>query len=100
MLQKQEMEEVLSILLEAGGDFGELFFEDTRSAEMSMIDGKLEKVNSGRICGIGLRAFLNTNAVYAYTNDLSIENLKGTARRIGKALKGLPKPQEPFILND
>lgn len=100
MLQKQEMEEVLSILLEAGGDFGELFFEDTRSAEMSMIDGKLEKVNSGRICGIGLRAFLNTNAVYAYTNDLSIENLKGTARRIGKALKGLPKPQEPFILNE
>jgi len=100
MLQKRDIEEVLSVLLETGGDFGELFFEDTRSAEMSMTDGKLEKVNTGRLFGVGLRAFLETKAVYAYTNDLSIDNLKATARRIGKALKGPSKGYESVTLSE
>jgi TldD protein len=75
-------------MIENGADFGELFFEDRTSNSMEMTNGSMEMVSSGRIRGVGLRAFLGTNEVYAYTNDLSRDSILATATSVGKALKG------------
>jgi len=36
--------------------------------------------------GVGIRGFLGDKAIYAYTNDLSEENMLAVARRVGEAL--------------
>lgn len=47
--------------------------------------------------GVGIRGFLGDKAIYAYTNDLSRENLLQVARRVGEAL-GEVKLKD-FVLN-
>ena len=47
-----------------------------------MLNGKVEDVNSGIRRGIGLRIYHGLESVYAYTNDLSEENLIKTAKQL------------------
>lgn len=86
MLEKKLIEDVLYTVVKNGGDFAEIFVEDRFSTSMEMKDGKLEKVASSKEFGVGIRGFLGTKAVYAYTNDTSAENLLAVAKRVGQAL--------------
>ncbi|MDI3472509.1 MAG: TldD protein [Thermotogaceae bacterium] len=86
VLEKKLVEDVLYTVIKNGGDFAEVFVENRFSTRMEMKDGKLEKVASSKEFGIGIRGFLGTKAVYAYTNDTSIDNLLAVAKRVGQAL--------------
>ncbi|MBU3145682.1 TldD/PmbA family protein [Clostridium sp. CF012] len=79
MLSKILIEEVLSKALCTGGDFSEIFLEDTVKNNISMVDGKVDNSVSGREFGIGIRIFKGLNSVYAYTNDASRGSLLETA---------------------
>ena len=41
MASKKAFELALSAALTTGGDFAEIFFEDTRRTRMNLIDGKI-----------------------------------------------------------
>lgn len=88
MISKNQISEVLMAALTTGGDFSEIFFEDTLNNSLSLIDGKIEKAMSGRDYGAGIRVFSGTKSVYAYTSDLSYENLIKTAKTAALAIKG------------
>jgi len=83
------IEDVLSCVIEQGGDFAEVFIEDKISSNINMFNGKIENVNSGVSCGIGIRGFLGNKSVYAYTNDFSTASIMSVAKRVGIALKGI-----------
>jgi TldD protein len=86
MISKDILQEILWKALLAGGDFAEIFVEDTISNNLNMINGKIENAISGRDFGIGIRIFKGLRSVYAYTNDKSREGLLETAYKAASAL--------------
>ncbi len=55
MASKVALERALSVALTTGGDFAEIFWEDTRKTRMNLIDGKIENCGAGREHGAGVR---------------------------------------------
>ena len=86
MIPQQSAQAVLARALSTGGDFAELFVEDTFSSTLSLQSGKIEQAVSGRESGAGVRVFMGTRSVYAYTNDLSLPGLLETAQKAAAAI--------------
>ncbi|HEU4965299.1 MAG TPA: TldD/PmbA family protein [Bacilli bacterium] len=88
MLSQKLTEDVLTAALDTGGDFADLFMEDKTVSTIKMIGGAVDRANSGRDYGVGLRILDGMFAVYAYTNDLSRDNLLQVARQAAQAIRG------------
>src|SRR5471030_2995453 len=86
MLSKNIAQEVLAKCLVTGGDFAELFEEDSVDNSISLVDGKVDDAIGGRSYGIGIRIFKGLNSVYAYTNNNGLDSLLDTAYRAALAL--------------
>lgn len=82
MLEKNQLHEILDLCLETGGDHAEIFEEKKQTYQVSMLNGKVENVNSGIIYGVGIRIFHENQSVYAYSNDTSMENLRTMAKNL------------------
>ncbi|MFQ8892012.1 MAG: TldD/PmbA family protein [Clostridium sp.] len=91
--------EVLAKCLVTGGDFAEIFEEDSISNSIGLIDGKVENALGGRSYGIGIRIFKGFKSIYAYTNDNSLSGLLNTAYKAALALGEL-KEDKQIVLND
>lgn len=87
MEQKILFREVLSAAMERGADFAEIFFEDKSVTNLLYSNGKVENSVLGKDYGIGIRIIKGLNMVYAYTGDLSRENLIRVATDASKALR-------------
>ena len=87
MISKHIAENVIEAALATGGDFAEIFMEDTRKNNVSLIDGKLENASTNRIHGAGIRVFNGLNSVYVYTNDTGEDGLIRAARQAAQAVK-------------
>ncbi|WP_026887475.1 TldD/PmbA family protein [Clostridium beijerinckii] len=86
MLSKNIVIEVLAKCLVTGGDFAEIFEENSINNSIALIDGKVDDAIGGRSYGIGIRIFKGLNSVYAYTNNNSLGSLLDTAYRAALAL--------------
>lgn len=99
MIKKEVAMEVLAKCLITGGDFAEIFEEDSISNSIGLIDGKVENALGGRSYGIGIRIFKGFKSIYAYTNDNSLSGLLNTAYKAALALGEL-KEDKQIVLND
>lgn len=88
MLNKSTVENVLNAALSRGGDFAEVYVEDKLVGNIKLIGGNIENNMTGREYGVGIRIFDRFNAIYAYTNDSSEENLIKVAKGAAAALNG------------
>ncbi len=79
---------VLDEALRTGGDYSELYLQDTEANTVSMVDGKVENANYQRKVGAGVRVLKGTRSAYAYSADTSEEALIACARAAASALKG------------
>lgn len=75
MLEKNLISRVLDEALQKGSDFAEIYYEDKQLNNIFCEDNRIEKINSGRERGVGIRAVKNGNTAYVYTSDLSLEGL-------------------------
>lgn len=91
MLTERLVTDVLLAALSTGGDFAEIFMEDTYNTMIRMINGTVEEGVNGRDYGVGIRIFQGFRSVYAYTNDSSRENLMKVALEAAAALSGSPQ---------
>jgi TldD protein len=84
-LQEEDLRKVLSVALEKGGDYADLFFEHTSSRSVGLRDGEVNSTFTGVDYGVGVRVISGDRTGYAYveSTDLS-EMLKAaqTAARI------------------
>jgi len=78
-LDKSILEKVLEEALKKGGDFAEIYIEEKQLSNVICEDNRIEKVNSGREKGAGIRVIKEGKTAYAYTSDLSEEGLLKTA---------------------
>ncbi|MBQ9408868.1 MAG: TldD/PmbA family protein [Clostridia bacterium] len=75
MLNKSAAEAALQRAISTGGDFAEIFYEDTRKSRISQTDDKIDTATTARIHGAGLRVYNGLNSVYVHSNDTSAEGL-------------------------
>ncbi|MDD2620280.1 MAG: TldD/PmbA family protein [Syntrophomonadaceae bacterium] len=75
MLDKDLLSRVLDEALKKGGDFAEIYIEEKQLNNIFCEDNNIEKINSGREKGAGIRTVKDGNTAYVYTNDLSAEGL-------------------------
>ena len=87
MISEQVAARVLEAALSRGGGFAEIFAENTTTTAMNMVNGVLERSNSGIVYGIGIRVFDGYNAVYAFSNDTREEALVRLAKAVAGAVK-------------
>lgn len=99
MLSKNILSSVLARCLITGGDFAEIFEEDTLDTSISILNGKVENSISGRTHGIGIRIFKGLKSVYAYTNNTNLDSLLDTAQKAALALGEL-KEDVSIVLNE
>ncbi|KAI3348050.1 TldD/PmbA family protein [Clostridium botulinum] len=100
MLEKSIVSQVLARCLITGGDFAEIFEDDSVNNSISLIDGKVEDAIGGRNYGIGIRIFKGLKSVYAYTNNNSLDSLLETAYRAALALGNENEEEKNIILNE
>ena len=83
MINEIQMQGVLEAALGSGGDFAELFFEDSLENNLYEQNGRLKKAETVRICGAGVYVLRGTGSAYVHTNDLSYEGLLRAAALLG-----------------
>jgi TldD protein len=79
---------VLKRALSGGGEFADVFIEQSAPLSLVCEDGRLEKVISGRDCGAGVRLIFGQRTAYAYTNELTTDSLLEIADAVRQAADG------------
>jgi TldD protein len=87
MIEHIPFEEVLKEALKEGGEFADLFFEQTHSVVIICEEDRIEKVISGLDMGMGLRVLFGRKTFYGFTTEISKESLVNLARRISRSAK-------------
>ncbi|MEA3215154.1 MAG: TldD protein [Acidimicrobiia bacterium] len=88
MIDESVIRTTLHSALSGGGDFAELFVEDTRSTSAVLDDGRVEDLVTGRDRGAGIRVVVGDTTGYAHTADLSETGLEDAARAAAAVARG------------
>ena len=75
---------ILSNLLSQGGEYGEIFYERSRTTRMELEDKKLGKVSHGYDEGVGIRLIKGGRTFYGYTSEPTFENLLQIAKTLAR----------------
>ena len=96
MIDKIPYEKILKETLKEGGEFADLFFEQTHSVIIVCEEDRIEKVISGLDIGLGLRILFGGRTIYGFTNEMSEEVLFNLARRLSLAVE---ENEEANVIN-
>ena len=99
MLSINTVNNILELAMSKGCDFAEIYEENVLSSNLSLVDGNVDNIVSGRSYGVGIRIIKDLNCVYAYTTDNSLNSLLLTTKRITKLLDNLNKQDITFDIN-
>src|SRR5436190_15932698 len=75
---------LLSLALERGGDYADLFFEYRVGADVVLEDERIKSLGRGITMGLGVRVLRGDATGYAYSEDLSWERMAHAARTAGQ----------------
>ncbi len=79
---------VFAELLAQGAEYGDLFFEQSRRASVSMEDGIISHASTSVDRGVGLRAIVGDQTGYAFSEDLDLASMVQAARTAASIAKG------------
>ena len=86
---------LLSLALEKGGDYADLFFEYGVSGSYAYDDGILKSVGRYVSMGLGVRVMKGDATGYAYVEDLELEAMRRAARTAAQiAASGAKVPEQ------
>lgn len=88
MISKSLMDESIEKAIKNGGDFAELFIENTEKTEMYIKDGSYQSLVKKNISGIGIRIISKRQQFYAFTNDLSRNSILKCVDDLSCAIDG------------
>lgn len=87
VIREKLIEDLLDAGLSRGADFAEVFVEETDSTMLQSLSGRLEKANSSKIRGVGIRLAKKLQTVYGYTNSQNPEDLLKLAKDLSKSFE-------------
>ena len=82
-LSNEQLYSVLSTSLSKGGEYADVFLEDTRISSLELQDGSVSQAQQVMLYGAGIRVVQGTQTGYAYTMDLTPEAMHQAARFAG-----------------
>ncbi|MDD6032080.1 MAG: TldD/PmbA family protein, partial [Oscillospiraceae bacterium] len=86
MIPTHVLEAALEKALSTGGDYAEIFAENTLTGRLILMDGRVEQALQNRACGVGVRVFKGLYCVYVSGSGLSPEGLMSAAARAAAAI--------------
>jgi TldD protein len=87
IIKQTDIDTVFKNMLSGGGDFTEIYFEESDVAGFAFIDKKVETASSGSISGCGLRLIKNEQTYFASCDNPSIESIIQHAKKLSGNLK-------------
>lgn len=88
---------VLEEALKNGGEYADLFFEDTKINNISYLDKKVDDMSLGNNYGVGLRVIVDKKTIYLYSNDTTNDSLINLARSVSSIVKNKKHIVKDFI---
>ena len=88
-----DLEKILDAALSKKADYADLYFEYRRNEAVGLEEGMVKNCSQSTANGVGVRVLADTKTGYAYTDDITIENLEiaaRTARYIAQNHSGTP----------
>ncbi len=79
---------LLTVALETGGDYADLFFEFSASGSYAFDEGILKSAGRAVVMGLGVRVMKGDATGYAYVEDFSMEAMKRAARTAAQIAAG------------
>ncbi len=86
MISPEKITDVLGTALRKGGDWADLFLEETLTNRAQLSDRSIKNIAQHQMAGAGLRVVSNLKEYYGYTNDLSEFGLLKIARELSDAV--------------
>ncbi|MBI1908799.1 MAG: TldD/PmbA family protein [Deltaproteobacteria bacterium] len=87
MIQNFDCQKILKTALKNGGDFAEIYAEESEPTQIISEDKKIEKIVQGVDRGVGIRVIHNHQTAYGYTNEISEKALLALAGKISEAVQ-------------
>ncbi|WP_461829596.1 TldD/PmbA family protein [Aquifex sp.] len=81
---KEKAGYILSTLMSQGGEYGEIFYEHSRTTRMHLEDNKIDKITHGHDEGVGIRLIKGGKTYYGYTTNPTYENLLELAKTLAR----------------
>jgi TldD protein len=75
-----QLEKILTTALGKKADYADLYFEYRKNEGISLEEGLVKNCSQSTANGVGVRVLAETKTGYAYTDDITIENLEIAAR--------------------
>ena len=96
-----EMEKLIDTALEDGGDYADLYFENTSYRDLYLRDGKVSSGGFHVDFGVGIRVLKGEKTGYAYSESTDMPSLENAAKAAAAISRGIkvesePKPTFPF----
>ena len=91
---------VLEEALRNGGEYADLFFEDTKINNISYLDKKVDDMSLGNNYGVGLRVIVDKKTIYLYSNDTTNDSLINLARSVSSIVKNKKHIVKDFIKSE
>jgi len=79
-IRNHDLEKVIDAAMGKKADYADLFFEYRRNEGISLEEGLVKNCSQSTSNGVGVRVLAETKTGYAYTDDITIENLEIAAR--------------------
>jgi len=88
MVPEQLLMEMLKQALKKGGDFADIYLEQSQGTTIAFEEGRVERIITGIDQGLGLRILDHTRTIYGYTDELSKASLLAMAEGLRRAVTG------------
>jgi TldD protein len=86
MISSDKTSSILGTALSQGGEWADIFAEETLSNRVQLSDQKIKNVSQDHLSGAGVRVVADQREFYAYTNDVSETGLTKVAKEIADAV--------------
>lgn len=84
-MDKKIAKKVLLECLATGGDYAEIYLEDTIKNSIRLMTKQIDDINASHLYGAGIRILKDNAEVYGYTNDVSESGLLKLAKNLRSA---------------
>jgi TldD protein len=87
MYSQEFYNRLLSTAMKSGGDYADIFIENTNDTVLLFDSGKVKSINTGLISGAGIRVIMGGKSVYLYASNADEAKLLYLAETVSQAVK-------------
>ena len=88
---RNDLQKVIAVALEKGGDYADLFFEHTLDNGLGLQDGEVNRASSDIQYGVGIRVVAGDQTGYAYVENVALNEMLNAARTASRIASGSAK---------